>query len=161
GAADHIRVREEEIDAVVGNDRQPKLIDLEQWKRLRCGHPSQGTSTREIVWSGSRKAGADGADGALAWDGRAQLGSTGAGGSDQVLSNVSMVRAAPPRNARRRWISTIGILACSELQGSTRSVPARSSSSTLLAGSSARPKPASTIRFCAVRLSIGMTSAVP
>ena len=41
----------------------------------------------------------------------------------------------------------------------TRKVPARSSSSTLLSGSSASPNPASTIRFCAVRLSIGMISA--
>jgi len=35
----------------------------------------------------------------------------------------------------------------------------RSSSSTLLSGSSASPKLASTIRFCAVRLSIGTISA--
>jgi len=41
-----------------------------------------------------------------------------------------------------------------------QSVPARISSSTLLTGSSASPKPASTMRFCAVRLSIGMTSDV-
>ena len=38
---------------------------------------------------------------------------------------------------------------------SARSVPARSSSSMLLAGKRARPKPASTMRFCAVRLKGG------
>jgi hypothetical protein len=37
---------------------------------------------------------------------------------------------------------------------SARRLPARSSSSTLLAARSASPKPASTIRFCAVRLSM-------
>jgi len=41
---------------------------------------------------------------------------------------------------------------------SAHSVPARSSSSMLLAGKRARPKPASTMRFCAVRLSIGTMS---
>jgi hypothetical protein len=42
-----------------------------------------------------------------------------------------------------------------------RSAPVRSSSSTLLSGRIARPKPASARRFCAVRLSIGTISAAP
>src|SRR5262245_25413709 len=65
----------------------------------------------------------------------------------QSDSRFTSAFVAPLWNARRRCSRTTGIVARRLLTLSTRSVPARSSSATLLSGSSASPKPASTIRF--------------
>ncbi len=75
---------------------------------------------------------------------------------------VGAMAALPDRAAAEALVasgeSATGIVTRMPGTRSRRSVPARSSSSTLLSGSSARPKPASTMRFCAVRLSIGRIS---
>jgi len=68
-------------------------------------------------------------------------------------------RAAPLGWARRRCTSTTGTARRMAGMRNARSVPSRSSSSTLLSGTSPGPKPASISRFCAVRLSIGTISA--
>ncbi len=75
-----------------------------------------------------------------------------------AVSIFISVFVAPLRNARRRRISTTGIVVRIAVRRNMRRLPDRSSSSMLLVGRSAKPKPASTMRFCAVRLSIGMIS---
>src|SRR5262249_49728705 len=79
----------------------------------------------------------------------------------QSVSTAASARAAPVWNALRRLISATGIEAVSVGAAISHKVPVRSSSSRLLSGRIARPKPASAIRFCAVRLSIGRISAPP